>query len=416
MIADTGISGNIFLIIFRKCFMRQLSRLFCIIFVFNKAAKNTESRSLAKETNFIISAFNPRHMVNRIVFDCERMKYENTGLYHYCLNLGNHLDKFTDPGKSEELHYYCPYGMEHLLGSRGKHIIQNELHKFKMPGLRNFSVWHATYQDSYYLPFSNQRIRVVLSVHDLNFMYDPAKSAFKKERNLRRLQKLVNRADVIICISEYARNDLQFYCDVQGKPVHVIHNGTNTLTTPQLLKQSYKPQRPFLFTLGTILPKKNFHSLLPLVQHRDDLELVIAGRIDDTGYYQAILDTAAAMGLSKKIKMVGPVSESEKSWYFNHCQAFVFPSVAEGFGLPVTEAMSVGKPLFLSNKTALPEIGGDVAFYFDNFNADHMQQTFTTGMKLYKLFNMQDKIIEKGKAYNWDIAAQEYWKIYRSLI
>ena len=353
-------------------------------------------------------------MMNRIIFDCERMKYENTGLYHYCLNLGNHIARFTNP-ETEELGFYSPVGTEYLFAANCKHITQTELHKFRMPSLNSYSVWHATYQDSYYLPFRNRKIQVVLSVHDLNFMYDASKPEFKKQRNLRRLQKLVDRADVIICISEYARNDLSFYCDIKNKPVHVIHNGTNTLTKPQLLKQSYKPQKPFIFSLGTVMPKKNFHSLLPLVQDQDQLELLIAGRIDDVGYYQSILDAAEKMGISKKETLLGPVSESEKSWYFNNCHAFAFPSTAEGFGLPVTEAMSVGKPLFLSDKTALPEIGGDVAFYFENFNAAHMKETFVTGMKQYKLFKMQDKIIQKGKEYNWDISAQQYWKIYRSL-
>ena len=353
-------------------------------------------------------------MMNRIIFDCERMKYENTGLYHYCLNLGNHIARFTR-SQTEELCFYSPVGIDNLFAGNNKHITQTELHKFRMPALKNFSVWHATYQDSYYLPFRNRKIKVILSVHDLNFMYDPSKSEFKKQRNLRRLQMLINRADVVICISEYARNDLGFYCDVKNKPVFVIHNGTNTLTKPQLLKQSYKPQKPFIFSLGTIMPKKNFHSLLPLVQDQDHLELVIAGRIDDVGYYQSILDAAEKMGISKKVKLLGPVSESEKSWYFNNCHAFAFPSTAEGFGLPVTEAMSVGKPLFLSDKTALPEIGGDVAFYFENFSAAHMKETFVAGMKQYKLFKMEDKIIQKGKEYNWEIAAQEYWKIYRSL-
>lgn len=116
---------------------------------------------------------------------------------------------------------------------------------------------------------------------------------------------LINRADVIICISEYARNDLNFYCDVQNKPIHVIHNGTNTLTEPELLKQSYKPGRPFIFTLGTVMPKKNFHSLLPLVQDQEQLELVIAGRIDDVGYYQSILD-AAEKWVSPKSKTGWP--------------------------------------------------------------------------------------------------------------
>lgn len=353
-------------------------------------------------------------MMNRVIFDCERMKYENTGLYHYCLNLGNHISKYTRPDR-EELLFYTPSGIAHLFDDHIKHILQTELHKFRMPDLNKFSVWHATYQDSYYLPFRNKNIKVVLSIHDLNFLYDPSKSEFKKQRNLRRLQMLINRADVIICISEYCKNDVSFYCDVKNKPVYVIHNGTNTLTVPELLKRSYKPARPFIFSLGTILPKKNFHALLPLVKDQHQLELVIAGRIDDVGYYQSILDTAEKMGISKNVSLVGPISESEKSWYFNNCYAFAFPSTAEGFGLPVTEAMSVGKPLFLSDRTVLPEIGGHVAFYFKNFSAVHMKETFATGMKQYMRLNMQEEIIKKGKAYCWDHAAQEYWKIYRSL-
>ena len=352
--------------------------------------------------------------MNRIIFDCERMKYENTGLYHYCLNLGNHIKKFVNPGV-EVLTFYSPYGTKELLGETGNHIIQTELHKFRLPSLEKYAVWHATYQDSYYIPFRNKNIKVVMSIHDLNFMYDPSKSAFKKQRNLRRLQMLINRADVLICVSEFTKKDVPFYCNVQNKPVHVIHNGTNTLTKPELLQQSYRPDKPFIFSLGTVMPKKNFHTLLPLVQDQHNMELLIAGRIDDVGYYQSILDMADKMGVSNKLKLVGPISESEKSWYFNHCYAFAFPSVAEGFGLPVTEAMSVGKPLFLSQKTALPEIGGDVAFYFKNFSPAHMNETFVAGMKQYVRFNMQVEIIKKGKDYCWDIAAQEYWKVYRSL-
>jgi glycosyltransferase involved in cell wall biosynthesis len=352
--------------------------------------------------------------MNRIIFDCERMKYENTGLYHYCLNLGNHLKKFIE-NDVEELVYYSPVEATNLFGKTQKHIIQHELHKFRLPVLNKFNIWHATYQDSYYMPFRNRKIKVILSIHDLNFMYDVSKSESKKQKYLRRLQMLINRADVVICISEYCKKDVLFYCDVKNKPVHVIHNGTNTLTKPALLKQSYKPAKPFIFSLGTILPKKNFHTLLPLVKDQPNLELVIAGRIDDVGYFQSMLDTARKMGVSKKVSIVGPISENEKSWYFNNCLAFAFTSTAEGFGLPVTEAMSVGKPLFLSGKTALPEIGGNVAFYFENFSARHMNETFTAGMTKYKRFNMKEKIIQKGKEYDWNLAAQEYWKIYRSL-
>jgi glycosyltransferase involved in cell wall biosynthesis len=302
-------------------------------------------------------------MINRVIFDCERMKYEDTGLYQYCLNLGNHLSKFAETG-SEKLSFYSPYGTQELFGEKADHIVQTEIHKYCMPSLKGYKIWHATYQDSYYLPFRNEKIKVILTIHDLNFMYDHSKAEWKKRRNLRRLQILINRADVIICVSNHSKNDLYFYCDVHNKPVHVIHNGTNSLQKPILYNTSYKPERPFIFSLGTITHKKNFHTLLPLIQHQSNMELIIAGRIDDTDYYNYILDTAEKMGIKENIRILGQVSETEKSWYFNNCTAFAFPSNAEGFGLPVTEAMSVGKPIFLSLRTALPEIGGDAAFLF----------------------------------------------------
>jgi glycosyltransferase involved in cell wall biosynthesis len=352
-------------------------------------------------------------MPNRVIFDCERMKYENTGLYHYCLNLGNHIQKFSTP-QTEELFFYSPYGTQYLFGETRRHIIQTELHKLWMPDLKEFSVWHATHQASQYLPFRNKRIRVVLTVHDLNFIYDPLKSAAKKRRYCNRLQKLIDRADTIICVSEYSKKDLLFYCDVKDKPVHVVLNGTNSLTAPELLMHSYRPSKPFIFSVGTINRKKNFHTLLPLVSN-GNMQLVIAGRIDDTDYYRHILGAAEKMNIAADVTMLGQVTEAEKSWYFNNCAAFAFPSTAEGFGLPVAEAMSVGKPLFLAGRTALPEIGGNVAFYFPDFSETIMQETFTAGMKKYKRFNMQEEIIRKGKEFCWDNAAQEYLKIYRSL-
>lgn len=353
-------------------------------------------------------------MIKRIVFDCERMKYENTGLFHYCLNLGNHLQKCNTSGE-EELTFYSPHGTGYLFGQNSVHIMQTELHKFRMPCLKGYDIWHATYQDSYYLPFRDKRIKVVLSIHDLNFMYDESKPAWKKRRNLRRLQSLINRADAIICVSEYSKKDVCFYCDLGDKPVYVVHNGTNSLKEPILFSNSYKPSRPFIFSLGTINQKKNFHTLLPLIQQSNEMELVIAGKTDDHQYCHFIHDMAAKMGIHHNLRLLGAVSENEKSWYFNNCCAFAFPSNAEGFGLPVTEAMSVGKPIFLSQRTALPEIGGDVAFYFRNFSAAHMTETFTEGMKRYQSFNMKNEVIKKGKEYCWDNAAREYWKIYRSL-
>ncbi len=346
------------------------------------------------------------------IFDCERMKYGNTGLYNYCKNLGIHLQKHIDP-LNESLTYFCPPGTE--IFGKHRYIRQLSLQKFVMPGLAGFDLWHATYQNSDYVPFRNKTIKVLLTIHDLNFMYNEQKSSAKKRKYLNRLQKLIDRSSAIVCVSEYSRKDVEFYCDLKGKPLSVIHNGTNLLEEPLLRKDSYKPLKPFLFSLGVVTRSKNFHSLLPLVKQNADMELVIAGRSDDRDYCRYILEEASRMGIQNNIRLLGAVSEQEKSWYLQNCCAFALPSLSEGFGLPVTEAMSAGKPLFLSNRTALPEIGSNVAFYFPDFSATSMQQTFVEGMKTYQALKMQDHIKQRCNDFCWDNAAARYIEIYRSV-
>ena len=77
--------------------------------------------------------------------------------------------------------------------------------------------------------------------------------------------------------------------------------------------------------------------------------------------------------------------------------------------------MSVGKPLFLANKTALPEIGKDVAFYFQDFTANQMQHVFAAGMEKYQNTNMKDEIKKRSSEFSWENAALQYLDIYRSL-
>ena len=351
--------------------------------------------------------------MKNILFDCERMKYRNTGLYHYCLNLGSQLQKLADP-LSEQLTFYRPENAQGLFKEPNRPVIQNSLHKFYMPDTGSYDIWHATYQNTAYLPKRNKRIKVVLTIHDLNFIYDDKKSAAKKQRYLRHLQGNVDRSDAIVCISDFCKADVLHYCDTGNKPIHVIHNGTNTLIQPTLTPRSYKPSKRFLFSIGVLTRKKNFHALLSLLQN-DDMELLIAGRCDDPGYLNYLLDTASYLGVEKNLHVLGAISETEKSWYFENCYAFASPSVAEGFCMPVTEAMSVGKPLFLSSRTALPEIGGKVAFYFSDFDSNNMQNVFLKGMHQYKEMNMEHAIKERGTSFCWDKAARQYLDVYRSL-
>src|SRR5262245_59724994 len=332
--------------------------------------------------------------MKRIIFDCERMKYPDTGLFHYCVNLGNYLEENIDQ-QQEQLFFYTPPWQQSWSCSTENHITQNPLHKFIMPSLRSFDIWHSTYQSTHYMPMLDERIKVVLSIHDLNFLYDQKKSPAKKQKYLQYVQKLINRAETLVCVSEFSKNDVLQHCDVKSKRMFVIHNGSNMLWKPELTSKSYKPRKPFLFSIGVINRKKNYHVLFPLLKN-DMMELVIAGKYDDPGYIHFIQQRSRELGVAHNVRLLGTISEPEKSWYFNNCRAFAFPSISEGFGLPVVEAMSCGKPLFLSTRTALPEIGGDVSFYFNDFNPDHIQTVFANGMKKYDADRLREKIKERG--------------------
>lgn len=348
----------------------------------------------------------------RIVFDCERMKYPDTGIYSYCLNLGSRLKQTLH--QKDTLTFFIPPAVKNVFGPKSNVIIQHSLQKFWLPSLKDFDIWHATYQGSRYLPELNKKIKVVLTIHDLNFMHDAKKSDARKSKHLKALQKNINRSSAIVCISEFGKNDVLQHCDVKNKPIYVIHNGTNSLEKPSLFGNSYKPRTRFLFSIGVMERKKNFHVLLPLLQNQD-MELLIAGRPNDREYILYLKELARELGVEEKVKVLGAISEEEKAWYYQNCYAFTFPSISEGFGLPVAEAMSVGKPLFLSNKTALPEIGKDLAFYFTNFNGVHMQKVFTDGMRQYDSQKMKEAIKLRSQDFCWQKAAEQYLEIYQSL-
>lgn len=351
--------------------------------------------------------------MTRIVFDCERMKYPNTGLYSYCLNLGSRLQQTLH--QNAQLTFFIPPKAKNIFGSKSNYIAQHSLQKFWLPSLKHYDIWHATYQGSQYLPELNKKIKVVLTIHDLNFMHDPRRSDAKKLKHLKALQKNINRSSAIVCVSEFGKKDVLQHCDIGNKPIYVIHNGTNSLEKPSLFGNSYKPRARFLFSIGVLERKKNFHVLLPLLQQNQDMELLIAGRPNDRKYILYLKELAKELGVEEKIKVLGAISEEEKAWYYQNCYAFTFPSLSEGFGLPVAEAMSVGKPLFLSNKTALPEIGKDIAFYFNSFNGVHMQKVFTDGMQQYKTQKMKEAIKLRSQDFCWQKAAQQYINVYQSL-
>lgn len=347
----------------------------------------------------------------QVVFDAERMKYPHTGLFHFCWELGKALQTKFAPHPSH-LRFYLSEKFPHFLDPGFAAQAQQWWHKLYLPVKGRSTIWHAAHQGTDYLPFSRQQ-PLVLTVHDLNFLYDPDKSASKQKAYLTALAKKIKRADRVVAISAFTATEIQNRLDTGGKDIDVIYNGCADTSRVQATRPHRVPPAPFLFTIGTVATKKNFH-ILPALLTDNDLHLVIAGIHQQPPYARKIMAEALALGVSNRVHLTGPITAGDKKWYYEQALACVFPSLAEGFGLPVVEALQSGKPLLLSRHGALPEIGGDLAHYFYTEDPSHLRQQLRATLQDQDPLRVAERKA-RAASFSWDQAAEAYFCLYQGL-
>ena len=344
-------------------------------------------------------------MKKSVLVTFDSMKYPNTGLFSFGKSLGEAL---MEQNKEQRgLYFYVHPKSIYLFGKKVRLIFLSKLHRIFFPGSSKFALVHFTDQ---YCRLRPQRIKgkKILTIHDINPVHEQSKAARKIEKHIAKLRGYITSCDRIVTISHFVAGDiLKYFPEAKGK-LSVIYNGADKLKVAAHHVPDFLPNRPFLFTIGYVSAKKNFH-VLPALLAGNNYELIISGI--ETAYTGKIMEEAEKFGVRHRVKITGPVSEEDKAWYYKNCTAFVFPSIAEGFGLPVIEAMHFGKPVFLSNHTSLPEIGGDAAFYFENFEPASMQQTFASGMAAFDTI-MREKVIANAQKFDWQQTAKAYLALY----
>lgn len=280
---------------------------------------------------------------------------------------------------------------------------------------KKYDLWHSLNQNTKIEPLLE--LPYVLTVHDVNFIEERSKKT-QEERNLR-FQNKLDRSDSIVYISEFVKKMTYEYFNVPNVPQYVIYNGNpiENVSLPSDYKSNLSLSGKFIFSIGEFTFRKNMKSLVHMISKSNDLQLVLAGK-DTTQYGKELKELVFDLGLTKRVHILGRISEYDKIYCYKNCSAFAFPSLREGFGMPVVEAMSYGRPLFLSNNTSLPEIGGEFSFYWDNYDADYMLDIFLRGMNLFdKNEETYSKwYINRAKSFNWGTAALEYLKVYKNVL
>ena|SRR6218665_3804265 len=348
--------------------------------------------------------------MKRVLIEMEKLKNPNSGLGQFCMNLGEQLQHADT--KDLELDLYLPSNLKGAFGDGFHYVSHTALHKLLPLKSDKYALWHCLQQDSHYLP-TDTNTKLILTIHDLNFL-EKYKGA-KQKRKLNSLQKRVNRASAITVISKFTEAMVRENLVLGDKPVHVIYNGNSLKISQDAVSPDLSAYGDYFFSIGIISPKKNFHVLLPLLQHFQSMNLVIAGN-NDSDYAKQLIATAQQMNVSSRLHLIGNIDENEKYHFYKNCKAFVFPSLTEGFGLPVVEAMSLGKPVFLSNLTSLPEVGGPEAYYFKGFEPQQMIETVESGLSDFENdHEKSQRIMAWSKQFSWENAAKAYLGLYRSI-
>jgi glycosyltransferase involved in cell wall biosynthesis len=277
---------------------------------------------------------------------------------------------------------------------------------------QKFDTWHSLNQNTKVEPFYAPK-KYIVTVHDVNFMEE--KNEEEVKANITTFKEKLKRADTITYISEFAKQQTHTYFDIPKIEEVVIYNG-NPISTPVNFagyNAGIPTGKPFFYSIGDFVERKNFLAIVKMIEVTDGFNLVISGG-NDKAYGQEIKDYIKLNNLEERVFLTGKVSEEGKQYFLANCTAFLFPSIREGFGLPPIEAMYFGKPVFLSTLTSLPEIGGDAAFYWENFDPEYMRDFVLENLALYTQnpdFYL-DRIKARAQFFSWDKAAGQYLNLY----
>ncbi len=265
--------------------------------------------------------------------------------------------------------------------------------------------------------------RVVTTMHDLTTVRfknpdkNPLVFAVKQQIYGRVNKRAAHKSAAIITPTQYVKDDVVTYTHVKPEKVHVTYEAADFIAEEPAPLDVLRGEK-FIMYLGRPTPHKNLARLIEafalLQKARPELHLVLAGKKDTN--YARHEETVKAKGI-QNVVFTDFISDAQLRWLYEHCSAYVFPSLSEGFGLPGLEAMVHGAAVVSSNATCLPEVYGDAAYYFDPRDVTNM------AAKIGEVVDdpiLREDLIEKGKAqaakYSWDRMAQQTLAVYQEAL
>jgi glycosyltransferase involved in cell wall biosynthesis len=341
-------------------------------------------------------------------------KFSGFGQFNYHLIKG--LARVKPENLSIVLHAKDTESLRREFGDTFEYKKYNSLSRHKPFRIKKkYDLWHCLNQNIKIEPFYD--IPYLLTVHDIHFITEGSEGL--QEKLKAKFSEKLKRATAITYISEFAKKDTHANFKVPDIPEFVIYNG-NTITNtdiPETYAPPVFPEKPYLYSIGDFSERKNFIALVEMLRSLPQYRLVLSGS-NSSAYADTLRRKVNDYKLGDRVLLTGKVEDLEKKFYLKHCDAFVFPSLREGFGIPPIEAMRFGKPVFISNNTSLPEIGGEHSFYWDHYDPVYMANTVRSGMERFNNARgfYKNWYVERAKSFNWESTARQYLEVYQEIL
>lgn len=269
----------------------------------------------------------------------------------------------------------------------------------------------------------------VISIMDMSFEYFPELFASKDLHQLQNWTRYsAKNAAKILTISEASKNDIIKFYGTPKDRIIVTHLGVRQdlgditeSTTMESINDKYKISHPYILFVGTLQPRKNLERLIEAFSklrtansELSTYELVIIGK---KGWlYEPILAAPEKFGVTDSVKFLDFVPDEDIPAFYKNASCFVLPSLYEGFGLPVLEAMRYNCPVITSNISSLPEAGGDAAVYCNPEDVDDIAQQIT---RVISDEQLRKSMVEKGKAqikkFSWEDTAKQTLEVLQQV-
>jgi glycosyltransferase involved in cell wall biosynthesis len=301
---------------------------------------------------------------------------------------------------------------------KGRNVIIDMLNQLYLKRkIKSFSapyIFHPTYYDPYYLAYIRNN-PTVLTIHDMTHERFPHTFS-KHDKTIINKKITAHKADRIIAISQSTKEDVVRFLNIDEKKIDVIYHA-NSLPTITSDKFQLSLPSNYILYVGQRYIYKNFSIILKVVsrifKNYPDLKVICAG---GSKLSKKELQLISNLNLNENVIQMN-VSDAILAELYSRATAFIFPSLYEGFGIPVLEAFACGCPALLSNTSSLPEIGGDAALYFQPESESELEKQLLSILEDKDLRNtLREKGYQREKLFSWKKTADQTIKCYQKVI